>query len=121
MLSKELREKMIAFSELEISIKELENWLVPRLPFLIGTPLSSDSDVVAAIELGLAELNRSIRSEDDFRRMMKKVLQEYSSAWIYYPSNSNYMTETGSSNKTATLIQSSPGLSVTIDLVKFPQ
>ncbi len=117
MHSEELREKLIAFAEAEISASEIEEWFVPRLPALISTPWSSDSDAVAVIELGLADLSSGTSTEDDFRRSIRSVLRENTSTWATYPQDSTHETESGSSNKTSRASQSSPGLEVTIQVV----
>lgn len=76
MFSSELRNKIIEFAENKISITELEDWLVPNLPTLIASPTSIDTDVVSAIELGLAELNSGLRSQEELTNYLLEVLRE---------------------------------------------
>lgn len=76
MLSSELRNKIIEFVEKKIEISELENWLVPNLPLLISSPDSLNSDVVSAIELGLAEVSSDLRTQEEFTQLLLDVLSE---------------------------------------------
>ncbi|MFV2045159.1 MAG: hypothetical protein ACC700_18235 [Anaerolineales bacterium] len=116
MLSKSLRDMLILFIDSEISTEDLERWVVPRLPELIRSPESPNSDVVAAIELGLVELSTGEVTEDQFRSIMQAVLQEHPSAWSVYVFDPIFNTESSSSNSTSRVRQASEGLEITMDL-----
>lgn len=76
MLSSKLRRKINQFLEAAITIEELEDWYVARLPLLLIDPNSTDSDLVSAIELGLAELNAGIRDENNLRQFLEEALRQ---------------------------------------------
>ncbi len=76
MLSSKLRRKIIQFLENAITIEEFEDWYVARLPLLVADPYSVNSDLVSAIELGLAELNAGIRDENNLRQFLEEALRQ---------------------------------------------
>lgn len=76
MISSVLRDKILEFVQKRISISDLEEWLVPQIPVLIADPDSAESDLVATIELGIAELEAGIRSSEDLIRFFEQVLSE---------------------------------------------
>ena len=101
MLSSEVREKVTEFVESNISLSELEEWLVPRLPSFMREPYSADSDVVAEIELGLAEINDGIRTTEELRNNLKRVLENHSLQFVLTLVDRSQHSEvrTGSSGK----------------------
>jgi hypothetical protein len=103
MLSSELRDKLVQFIQLGITTDQLEEWLVPRLPFLLRSPNTADADIVAAVELGLAEVTSGIRTLDEFRDYLKSALAEHPVTSVFYPASS--ITETGSANNTEGSVQ----------------
>ena len=101
MLSYELRKVIYEFIQSNITVQQLEEWLVPRLPTLIKKHDSSDADVVATIELGLAEMSDGVRTEEDFRRLLIGVVCEQATVPPSYSSES-FSDITASSNSTQT-------------------
>lgn len=67
---------MLEFVQGSITVSELEEWLVPQIPALISDPDSVEADLVSAIELGIAELQAGIRSNDDLILFLRQVLSE---------------------------------------------
>jgi hypothetical protein len=100
MLSYELEEKVLQYVNYEISLEQLEDWLVPRLPAFLVFSDSSDSDVVAAIELSLAEISDGIRTEDELRDLLFDVLRKDPTTWLLYPSDRSQIDTSSSINKT---------------------
>jgi hypothetical protein len=100
MISNELRELLISFVNNQIGINELESWIVPKLPALIQDPNSPDADIVAVIELALAEFAKGIRTEDDVRKYIHRTLQEHSLVWADYPNRFGSSISSGSANET---------------------
>ncbi len=76
MLSYELREKVAQFVGHRLSIQELEEWLVPRLPLYLTFTPSSDGKLAGAVELGLAELSDGLTTEAELRRSLSALLSE---------------------------------------------
>lgn len=76
MISSALRDKILEFTQKRISLSDLEEWLVPQIPILISDPDSAESDLVAAIELGIADSEAGIRSSEDLIRFFEQVLSE---------------------------------------------
>lgn len=77
MLTSELLDMLDRYLQGTISLDELEDWLVPRLPIFFG-PMehSSATDLVAGIELGLAEMSEGMRTEEEFRESVRQELQK---------------------------------------------
>jgi hypothetical protein len=80
MLSYELRDEILRYVEANVTLEKLEEWLVPRLHTLLIDPNSPDSDLVAAIELGLAEINDGIRTENEFRELLLDALRDHTTS-----------------------------------------
>jgi hypothetical protein len=100
MISSNLREKILQYIELDISKTQLEEWFVPRLPVFLRYPESADADVVSAVELGLAEMTAGIRTEDNFRKFLRRVIQEQTAVATFFPPAPNSNVESTSSNQT---------------------
>ena len=97
MLSLELKDQLDSYLNFEITIEQLEDWLAVKTPSLIDDPDSDDAELTAAIELGLAEINADIRTEEEFRLLMKDELKKFFPDWVgeIYTSaiSSNYTSE----------------------------
>ena len=100
MISSDLKEKVLEFADSRITASQLEEWLVPRLPFFLRSPDSADADVVAAIELGLAEISAKIRTEAELRDDLMSVVRTHSEAAPFYRATMSTDTESGSANQT---------------------
>jgi hypothetical protein len=107
MLSYELRDMVLQFIDSKITIKQLEEWLVPRLPVFLKFPDSSDANVVAAIELGLAEISDEIRTEDELRKLFQDAIQR-PTVLAFYPVNQSVHLTSESSNQTSLLLSEHP-------------
>jgi len=99
MLSSELSNKILEFVESSITMSQLEEWLVPRLPFFLRIPDSADADIVSAVELGLAEVSSEIRTIEGFRNYLRYVVQGRN-VLALYPANLSQRTESGTANQT---------------------
>ena len=71
----EFFEKIYSYLEETISLRDLEDWLVPRLPLLFSLPKSSMTDLISTIELGLAEMSSGTLSEEEFRNRVWDYLR----------------------------------------------
>ena len=71
----ELCQIVQAYVQGEISRTELENWIVPRLQELLD-PKSRVQDLVAEIELGLAEFSHGDVSEEELKRGLSEFLEK---------------------------------------------
>jgi hypothetical protein len=98
MVSSDLKTKVQEFVAGEISVRQLEDWIVPRLPYFLKSLESDDSDLVAAIELSLAELSDSIRSLEEVRRYLSETLNAYPMA-VVYTTPRQHWNVTSSSNQ----------------------
>ncbi len=96
MITSEFNQIIHQFLEAKITVQQLEEWLVPRLPSLVRIPTSSDANTAAAIELDLAELNAGIRTIIEFRKYLEEILQENHFIQFVYPENSSQVTTSGS-------------------------
>lgn len=88
MISSELKDKVFQALDSSITVEQFEEWLVPRLPAFLASPNSADSNVVAAIELGLAEMSDNIRTRDEFLMLLKTAIQEEETILTIYPPSS---------------------------------
>jgi hypothetical protein len=75
MLSSDLRDAIISFVEDRSTVTQLEEWLVPRLPVYLQSPETDDADVVAAVELALADMAAGTRTVQDIRSDLNAVVQ----------------------------------------------
>ena len=104
MLDSELLKIIDRYLARAISLEELEDWLVPRLPALFRMRFSTISDLVAEIEAGLAELSDQMRTEEEFRHLLKNCIQQVQAVWANYPTEDR-MTYTESSNQASPTLQ----------------
>jgi hypothetical protein len=96
MLSSEFREIANRYIDNQISLNELEEWLVPNLPDYLVSPQSDDADIASVIELGLADVSLGNRTQDEFRNDLKIALYEHTEAILWPMSKS---VETGVVNQ----------------------
>lgn len=99
MISSELYKKVAEVIDNLITVQQLEEWLVPRLPAFLVDPNSSDADIIATIELGLAEMNDGIRTKEEFSKLLRDTIQEQNIILNWSPSSEYY--KSGASNQTS--------------------
>jgi hypothetical protein len=102
MLSYELKDKLLDFVEGKITTEQLEDWLVPRLPGFLASPDTADSDVIAAVELGLAEMADGIRTMAEFRDLLRDTLREQSSVQVVFDLQPH--NESGATSQTSMVV-----------------
>lgn len=76
MLSYELREQVILAIDEAITLAELEEWIVPRLAFFLEFPDSDDAEMIATIEMALAEIGDGLVDEVEARMMLREALDD---------------------------------------------
>ncbi len=81
-LTSEIFRKVFQYLDSEISVEDIEDWLVPHLYEFLALPLCSASELAGVIELGLAEMSGGQCSEDDFRSLLKRYIQEHDTITI---------------------------------------
>ena len=64
--------KVTDYIERNITLRELESWLVFMLPIYLSNPNSDAALLASRIELGLAEINASITTERLLRKQLKQ-------------------------------------------------
>jgi len=57
-----------------ISLEKLENWYVPKLEELVNNPKTVD--IVAQLELGLAEFQDGLITEEELKSDLKIMIRE---------------------------------------------
>ncbi len=82
MLSSDLANRVEQYLANAISLNELNHWLAGRLPSYIEETESDDAQLVGTIELGLAEMDDDILTEDDLRRELRDFMQEHPSVEV---------------------------------------
>ncbi len=82
MYSLELREQIARYISSEISLEDLENWLVQNLPRLAVDPRSDDSSLAAAVDLCLVEYSAGLRTEESIKRYLSDALEEFKTVYI---------------------------------------
>jgi hypothetical protein len=70
--SLDLYSKVTDYIEKNITLSELESWLVLMLPLYLSNPDSETAILASRIELGLAEINAGITTERTLRNLLKK-------------------------------------------------
>jgi len=82
MLTPELKQKIIDYLRQEISLQELEEWMIPYESHFLADPDSADADAVSAIELCLAEWSNGLRSEENVRRLLREVIEKHETVQV---------------------------------------
>lgn len=72
--SVDLIAKINDYVSYRIELRDLESWLVPRLPVLLAQPGSEVEKLTAAVELFLYELHAGIRTERSVRTKLNRLL-----------------------------------------------
>ena len=66
--------KVTDYIEHNITLHELESWLVFMLPTYLSNPTSNAAMLASRIELGLAEINGGITTESLLRKRLKQFI-----------------------------------------------
>jgi len=98
MLTSELLNIVHEYLERSISLEQLEEWIVPRLPFFFKPPYSGASELATEIEVGLAEIGDQTLTEKKFRTSLKDFFNRQRTFELNYPDVSEENFE-GSSNQ----------------------
>ncbi|MBI2885729.1 MAG: hypothetical protein HYY02_00820 [Chloroflexi bacterium] len=70
----ELVSKLHQYIQRRLKLRELESWLVPRLPMLLEEPESEIGKLTALVELCFAEFQAGIRTERSIRALLTRHL-----------------------------------------------
>jgi hypothetical protein len=87
MFTPELREQVQMFIDGKIGVEQLEDWLTPKLHQFVQDINSEDADLIAAIELGLADLSHGDQTEEELGIYLADVLKEPDISIIYSMNN----------------------------------
>jgi len=90
--------KVSDYLEHHITLEELEDWLAPNLGLFLLLPPNDASELAATIELGLAEMTKGDRTEDEFRTLVKEFIG--SRDFIFVASVQSQPNHTSSADKT---------------------
>jgi hypothetical protein len=107
MVSFELREQVSNFIQGQINVTQFEDWLIPRLPCFIADINSEDSNLIAAIELGLAEYHDGNRTEDNLHSYLSDTLKEWSTH-VQYQITSSIVLSSSNTKQEISLIWEKP-------------
>ncbi len=98
MISRELRDQVLRYLDDEIQLQDLESWVVPLIPEYVQNPESDDAEMIAEIELQLAEYAENLRDEAQIKEALRDFLMKQPIIYIYDPSGlRSYFTSTGNS------------------------
>ena len=101
----EIVSKVTDYVVREITLWELESWLVTKLPIYLDNPSSDEGKLAVLIELCLAELHDGILAERGVRSVLAKYMAGLHLRWFEYPE-----TESSNLTSTTTSVTPSPGL-----------
>ncbi len=76
MLEAELRKNLELYLARKLTLRQLEEWAVPRLPMLFASPESSVAKLASALELGLAEMGSKAHTEKELRQLLREALAQ---------------------------------------------
>jgi len=99
MLISELQEQVFRYIDGIVSLSNLEDWYVPRLPMLVTSPYTEE--LVSTIELGLIEIGSGLKSEDEFKELLQEFIREHNTIRIQYP-ETDVVISTSTSNQSIT-------------------
>lgn len=94
MYSPELVDQVLRYINNEINLQDLEAWIVSHSPELIRNPETDDADLVAEIELQLAEFSDGLRSENQVKEELRTLLSYIVS---FYPEKPHSYSKSSSS------------------------
>ncbi len=103
MLSSDLILMTKKYLDGQIELGQLEEWLVPLVPLYASDPTSDDADLVATIELGLAEISDGISTQSELCDSLRAMLikQPIKFNWdLGNPEPVSIRVTSGSSNQT---------------------
>ena len=106
MITSELQEQVFRYIDGMISISDLEEWYVPRLPMLVTSPYTTE--LVSTIELGLIEVGSGLGSEDEFREALKEFMREHNTIIIQYPETDMVISTSASNQQITPMMPSMP-------------
>lgn len=119
MITSELQEKVFHYLDGMISMSDLQEWYVPRLPMLLTSPYGEE--LVSTIELGMIEVGSGLRSEDQFKELLREFIREHDIIRIQY-AEPDIVISMGASNQPITpLIPSMPYVSAGFEEVGVPE
>lgn len=94
MIAAELFSRVEDYLDRRITLREVEAWLVPRLPILLASPDSPAARLASAVELMLAEVHEGIRGDRGARRLLARYRSREHIIWAPYGGESGSETET---------------------------
>jgi len=99
MFTSEFQEQVFQYIDGIISLSNLEDWYVPRLPMLVTSPYTEE--LVSTIELGLIEIGSGLKSEGEFKELLQEFIREHNTIRIQYP-ETDIVISTSASNQPIT-------------------
>ena len=94
----EIISKVTEYVERDITLWELESWLVTKLPTYLDNPESTEGKLAVLVDLCLAELHDGIRAERGVRSVLAKYTAGLRLRWFEYPpTESSTLTSASSS------------------------
>jgi hypothetical protein len=94
----EIYSKLSEYLARRITLRDLESWLVPRLPIYLENPDSAVGQLAGVIELCLAELQAGIIAERSVRGRLLRYAPRESLIWLKYPNESQDDVHTAASS-----------------------
>ena len=104
----ELFSKLSGYLSGGISLRELEEGLVPLLPILLRSRTSQEARITGAIELYLAEFSAGIRTERSVRQALRKIERETGVLSLVYPVSGSYQFATTADSNSSDVTFESP-------------
>lgn len=101
MITSDLWDKIHQYVQSKITLEQLEDWFAPRWPDLLDHPGTPDAKVAGLVELGLAEMNDHILTEDEFKASLRAELPSVKSVWTANHAVAQQSEESGSANTMA--------------------
>jgi uncharacterized protein YlxP (DUF503 family) len=92
----EIITKVSQYLDHQITLSELEEWIVSSLSYLVSLAPSTVQELVGTVELGLAEMSNGSRSEDEFRDMLQNFVRAHPTM-EFNLAESSYRIQYGSS------------------------
>jgi len=84
MLFADLMSVVYDYLDHALSLEQLEDWIVPRLPLVFEVADSPLAKLAGTIELGFAEIGEGLIDEEEFRNRLAALAQEQKSFTFFY-------------------------------------
>lgn len=98
MLSSQLLDRMVSYSQGQLSLSELESWIAPRLRHFFDEADSTEGDIVATLESLIIEHRDGLITESELRSEISEISEQQRTVHLSTPSREQAFSTVSGSN-----------------------